>query len=142
MTDLRQATTVTRRASRSVAPLADVTVVVTAVLVALADWVLWTEVAGVDLAARSGGEMVHVGAGSVAMAAAVVSVAGVVLMHALRRLQRGLRWWTVVACSVWLLSMLGTAGATSTAAWLGLTSLHVLVGAVVVLGVRHAHRVA
>jgi hypothetical protein len=72
-----------------------------------------------------------------------VSVAGVLLLRVLDAvLQRGMRWWTVVACSVTVVSMLGPLGATTATAGVALASLHLLVAAVVVVGVRRVHRAA
>ena len=89
---------------------------------------------------RSADAVHEVGVGSVTVTAMVVSGAGVLLVRLLQSwLPHGLRWWTVVACAVWALSMLGPLGATTAAAGLGLTALHVAVGAIVVFGVRRVH---
>jgi hypothetical protein len=133
----------TRRPSRSGNALGDLTVVAGALVVALTAWTLWTQAAGVELTIQSGDEVQRVGLGSVAVVAVVVSVAGVLLLRVLDAvLQRGMRWWTVVACSVTVVSMLGPLGTTTATAGVALASLHLLVAAVVVVGVRRVHRAA
>lgn len=126
--------------TRSTVP-GDLAVVVATVVAALAGWLAWAQAGGVDLTVRSAGDVHGVGAGSAAVTAVVVSGAAVALLRLFEaRLQRALRTWTVVACGVLALSMLGPLGATTATAGLGLASLHLLVGAVVVLGLRRVHR--
>jgi len=121
--------------------LGEIAIGVAATLAALGVWLAWTQVGGVDLTVRSADVVREVGAMSVAMTALVVSVAGVLLTRLLESwLPRGLRWWTVVACAVCAASMVGPLGATTVAAGIGLTTLHALVGAIVVFGVRQVHR--
>jgi uncharacterized membrane-anchored protein len=99
---------------------------------------LAARVAGVDPAVRSGGGTQHVGLVSALVTAAVVSVAGLGLLRFLeRRDARALRTWTLIACLVWLCSFLGPLGAVDLASGLALASLHLVVGAAVVVG---AHR--
>lgn len=112
-----------------------------AVVAAVAAVVVWVmaRVLGVDVAVRSGSGPQPVGVVSVAITALVVAAAGAGLLRLLeRRTTRGLRTWTVVACVVWLVSFVGpTAGATP-AAGLALAALHLVVGGVVVLGLRRS----
>ena len=94
--------------------LGDVAIGVAATLAALGVWLAWTQLGGVDLTVRSADAVTEVGAGSVTVTALVVSGAGVLLVRLLESwLPRGLRWWTVVACAVWAVSMLGPLGATT-----------------------------
>lgn len=120
---------------------ADVLVVLGTAVVGLVTWAAWTQLGGVSLSAETGGGTREVGAPSVTVAALLAATAGVLLARMLLSwLPRGLRWWTVIACAVWLLSFLGVLGAVSAAVGLGLASLHLVVGACVVAGVRRVHR--
>lgn len=120
--------------------LGDLAIGVAATLAAIGAWLAWTQVGGIDLTVGSDGVVREIGAGSVMVTALVAWGAGVLLVRLLEWwLPRGLHWWTVVACVVWAVSMVGPLGATTAGAGLGLTTLHVLVGATVVFGVRRAH---
>jgi uncharacterized membrane-anchored protein len=93
--------------------------------------------AGVDPVVRTGQGSQHVGLVSVLVTAAVVSVAGLGLLRFIeRRDARGLRTWTLLASLVWAGSFLGPIGAADLASGLALASLHVIVGAAVLLGAR------
>jgi hypothetical protein len=130
----------TQRRSRRGTVRGDLAVVIGALSAALATWSLWTQVGGVELTVQSGDEVQTVGLGSVVAVAAIMPIAGVLLLRALQPwLSRGLRWWTAVAGTVMLISMLGPLGATTAMAGVALASLHLLVGAVVILGVRRVH---
>jgi hypothetical protein len=119
----------------------DLAIGVAATVSALGLWLAWTQLGGVDLRVRSADDIREIGAASVAVTAPVVSGAGVLLVRLLDSwVPRGLRWWTVAACAVWAISMLGPLGATTASAGLALVSLHVVVGAIVVFGVRRVHR--
>jgi chromate transport protein ChrA len=116
-----------------------------AVVAAAAAVVVWSaaRLAGIDLVVRSGGRTSHVTVVSVIVTALVVAVAGAALLRIFeRRTTNGRRTWTIVAVSVWAVSLLGPLSATRPSAGLVLAGLHLLVGAVVVLGLRHAHRAA
>jgi hypothetical protein len=102
-------------------------------------------VAGVDVAVRSGSGTREVGLVSVLVTALVVTVAAAGLLRVLERRTAGaLRVWTGIAASVWVVSLAGPAGASSWSAGLTLGALHLVVGAVVIVGLclRHAERVA
>jgi hypothetical protein len=117
----------------------DLVVVLSTLAAALATWTLWTQAAGVELAANTAGGVRPVGAADVAVAALVASVGGVLLLRVFQaRSAHGLRSWTVVAVAVGALSLFGALGGVSAAAVAGLLSLHVVVGAVVVLGARRS----
>ena len=140
MTNLQKSAEVRGTTDGGGVVLRDVWVVATAAFAVLVTWALWTRVGDVHLAVRSGDGDREVGAGAATVTAVVVSVAGALLARLLsRRAEDGLRWWTVIACATWLLSMVGPLGATSLPAGVGLASLHLVVGAVVIFGVRRAH---
>lgn len=130
-----------RRRERRLVVLGDVAVVVATIAVALVAWVLWTQAGGVELVVHGAEGTREVVAGDAVVAGAVAGVGGVGLAWAMMRLlPSGLRWWTVVAWVVLLLSMLGPFGAATPAAVLALASLHVVVGLSVIVGVRWVHR--
>jgi hypothetical protein len=106
--------------------------------------VVWAaaRAAGIDLAVKSGDGTSHVNVVSVLVTALVVSVAAIGLLRVLeRRTTNGRRTWTIVALAVWVVSLLGPLSATRPSAGLALASLHLLVGAIVVGGLRQAHAV-
>jgi predicted ribosomally synthesized peptide with SipW-like signal peptide len=130
----------TQRPSRRGTVLGDLTVVIGALLAAVATWTLWTQVGSVELTVQSGDDVQTIGIGPVVAVAAIMPVAGVLLFRALEAwLSHGMRSWTAVACTVTLISMLGPLGATTATAGVALASLHLLVGAVVIFGVRRVH---
>jgi hypothetical protein len=93
--------------------------------------------AGADLVVRSGQDTHQVGLVSVLVTAAVVSVAGLGLLRFIEsRDAHPLRTWTLLASLVWLGSFLGPLGAADPASGLALASLHLVVGAAVVVGAR------
>jgi hypothetical protein len=108
-------------------------------------WVVATQAGGVDLAVRSGSGTQHITVVSVVVTTLVVTLAAAGLLRILeRRTTRGWAIWTAIAGSVWVVSFAGPLGARSVSAGLVLAALHLLVGAVVVVGLRrhHADRVA
>jgi Family of unknown function (DUF6069) len=130
----------TQRPSRRSKPIGELAVVIAVLLAAVATWTLWAQVGGVELTVQSGDDVRTVGVGSVVAVAAIMPIAGVLLLRALEAiLSRGMRWWTAIACTVTLISMLGPLGATSATAGVALASLHLLVAAVVIFGVRRVH---
>ncbi len=129
------------RARRAASPRADLLVVLGASVTAIVAWALWTQAVGVDLAVRSGDQTQQVGFAMVLVTAAVVSLAGVALARVLQRSSdRGLRWWTIIAAATWAVSLLGPLGALTATAGVALASLHLLVGAIVLFGVRAPRR--
>ncbi len=138
MTDVDQAVQLQESESRRAPALGDVGIVVAATVAALGGWLVW-QVAGVDLTVRSADQVRDVGAGSVGITALLAALAGVGLIRLLAKRDTGLRTWTIVAGVVWTVSMLGPSGATTLSAGLSLASLHLLVGAIVVFGVRRVH---
>ena len=113
-----------------------------AVVSAGAAAVVWVgaTAAGVDLAVRSGSSTRDVGLVSAVVTAVVVAVAGAGLLRVLeRRTPEACRVWTGVAMAVWVVSLVGPASARTLSAGLTLATLHLVVGAVVILGLRRGH---
>ncbi|MGW6281549.1 DUF6069 family protein [Kribbella sp. NPDC055071] len=107
------------------------------VVAALAWWAILAHVAGITLDARQG-SLMHIGAGQVVFASAALAFLGWGLLAILERRTPNARTaWTVVATIVCLTS-LGSplSGGIGIGAKLGLASLHLVVGAIVVLGLR------
>jgi hypothetical protein len=123
------------RETRAGTTRGDLGVVAGALVAAVVTWALWTEAAGITLAAEGR----DVGLGAVIVTTLLVSAAGVGLARVLGRRTAGVRTWTFVAAGVWVLSLLGPLGATTTSAVVALASLHLVVGAVVLFGVRRVH---
>jgi hypothetical protein len=96
---------------------------------------------GLHLTVKSGQGTFEVGLVSVLVTAAVVSVAGLGLLRFLeRRDASALRTWTLVACLVCAVSLVGPLGATTLSAGLALVSLHLVVGTSLVVGARRMRR--
>ena len=113
-----------------------------AVVAAGAAAVVWVggTVAGVDVAVRSGSSSRDVGLLSVVVNAVVVGAAGAGLLSILERRTPGARRvWTAVAMAVWVVSLAGPAGARTVPAGLTLAAIHLVVGAVVIIGLRRRH---
>jgi Family of unknown function (DUF6069) len=114
-------------------------VAVAATVAAAVVWVSAT-VAGVDVAVRSGSSARGVGLVSVVVTALVVAVAAAGLLRVLeRRTPRARRLWSEIASAVWVLSLAGPTGARTMSAGLTLAALHLVVGAVVIVGLRRRH---
>lgn len=114
-----------------------IAVVAVAVVAALVDWILLAPLAGLTLTARQGGVQ-HIGAPAVVISTAVVSFLGWGLLAILeRRTARARTTWTVIATIVCITS-LGSplTNGIGLGAKLGLASLHLVVGAIVILGLR------
>lgn len=93
--------------------------------------------AGLDLDVYSESGSREVGAGSVIGTVLVVGAAAAGLLRLLeRRTTRALRIWTVTALTVWALSFLGPLSATTAEAGCVLATLHLVVGGLVVGGLR------
>ena len=113
-----------------------------AVVATVAATVVWVgaTVAGVDVAVRSGSGARGVGLVSVVVTALVVVEAAAGLLRVLeRRTPRARRVWTEIASVVWVVSLAGPAGARTMSAGLTLAALHLVVGAVVIVGLRRRH---
>ena len=75
----------------------------------------------------------------------IAALAGLAMLRVLEaRTANGVTLWTWIALGVLVVSMVGPLGASGSAAVAGLAVLHLLVGAVVIVGLRrrHAGRVA
>jgi hypothetical protein len=126
-------------------PTVAVAVAVAAAGAAAVCWYGVTELASVDLAVRSGSGTREIGVVSVVVTAIVIALAGAGLLRVLeRRTRRGLAIWTWVAAAILAVSLSGALGAVSLSAGGSLVALHLVVGAVVIGGLRapYAGRVA
>jgi len=109
-------------------------------IAAVAWWAILAKAAGIDLQAKQGsnGSIVEVGAVSVLFASLAMAFAGWALLAILERKTIAARKaWTIVAVIACVMSLGSplTSGI-GTGAKLGLASLHLLVGAAVILGLR------
>lgn len=113
-----------------------------AVVATVAAAVVWVgaTVAGVDVAVRFGSSARGVGLVSVVVAALVVAVAAAGLLRFLeRRTPRARRVWTEIASAVWVVSLAGPTAARTASAGVTLAALHLVVGSVVIVGLRRRH---
>jgi hypothetical protein len=118
----------------------DAMVAVAAAGLAALGWVV-ARAAGIELTVRSDSGTHEVNLVSVVVTSLVVAIAGAGLLKVLeRRTTHGRRLWTVVASAGWAMSLMGPLSATEPSAVLVLAGLHLLVGAVVVTGLRRTHR--
>lgn len=111
---------------------------------AVAAWGVLAPLAGVRLTVRTAGAHQDVGPVAVAVTAVLAVLAGWALLALLERLTpRGARAvWTTVAALVLLVSMLGPLGGADAGSRLGLAALHLVVGGVVIAGLRRTARPA
>jgi hypothetical protein len=110
-------------------------VVAGAAIAAIIVWALEDPIGGVNLAVKSGSSTRQIGIASVVATVAIVGLGASWLLGRLeRRAARPHRTWTIVACAVFVVSLLGPAGGVTAGAKLGLAALHVIVAAVLVLG--------
>lgn len=112
-------------------------VVAATVAVALAGWAVLAQIAGIELEAKQG-TTIHVGGVSVLFASAAMSFAGWGLLALLeRRTVNARKVWTVVA-AIACITSLGSplTSGIGIGAKLGLASLHLLVGAATIYGLR------
>nr|WP_296066655.1 DUF6069 family protein [uncultured Actinoplanes sp.] len=103
---------------------------------ALALWTVTDPIAGIDLAVRQG----PVGPGAVIVTSLLAGLAAWALLAVMRRtLTNPQRAWTITATVVLAISLLGPLGSASNAASaLVLTGMHLLVGAVLIIGLRRS----
>ena len=113
--------------------------ILTATAAAVALWMVVDPLAGIELEASSGGSIRQVGPIAVMFAGVAAGVAGWALLALLERVSSNARAiWTIAASVVLALSLLGTGSAVTTAATVGLVSLHLLVGGILIAGLRHS----
>jgi hypothetical protein len=118
---------------------ADGTVALVAMLAASVAWAC-ANAAGMDLEVHSGSGTNEITIVPVIVTPMLATVVGVGLLRLLeRRTTRALRVWTIVAVAVWALSFLGPISATAPGTGFVLAGIHLLVGAVIVFGVRRTH---
>jgi len=104
-------------------------------------WTVAVPIAGVDLEASAGGQVQHVGIGSVIAVSLVVALVATVVRIALARAMRarrghGARAWVILASAVLLVSLTGPAGAMTASAGWSLAALHAVVGVLLIVGLR------
>ncbi|MEU4392384.1 DUF6069 family protein [Kribbella sp. NPDC023855] len=106
-------------------------------LAALAWWAVLAKAFGIELQAKQG-STIQVGAGAVLFASVAMAFAGWALLAILERKTIAARnTWTIVAVIACLLSLGSPLNSgIGVGAKLGLASLHLVVGAVVILGLR------
>ncbi len=117
-------------------------VVLGTIVAAVAVWVVSVLLFGVDLRAVQDGAMQTIGVGAVVAAAAVPSLLGWALLAGLERFSRRPKTiWTVVAVLVTVLSLAGPfSSAATTGSAVSLALMHLVVGAVAILGFRRTTR--
>jgi hypothetical protein len=105
----------------------------------LAASVIWTcaTIGGMHLEVHSGSGTSEVSLVAVVVTAMLATILAASLLRLLqRRTARGLKVWTITAVVVWALSFLGPLSATTPGTGAVLASMHLVVGAVIVLGLR------
>ncbi len=117
-------------------------VVLAAVVGALAGWLIADPVAGIDLAVTVNEEPTTVGpldAGGIALAAGLAAWGVLALIE--RAGEHVRRRWTTLSLTVLILSFAGPlTAAETTEATIALPGLHLLVGAILILALRHTAR--
>ena len=117
--------------------------VLCAALAALTTWYVVTTVAGVDLVVRAGGAADRVTALPVVLASTAAALAGWGVLAVLERVTRhAARGWTAGAGLLTLVSLQPVLAPSDTAAEarVGLATLHLVVAAVVVVGLLRSRR--
>lgn len=104
-------------------------------------WVVVVPIAGVDLEARAGSQTQHIGVGSVIAVSLVVALLATAVRTGLARARRGrpdrgARAWVILASVVLLVSLAGPAGALTASAGWSLAALHIVVGTLLIVGLR------
>lgn len=116
-------------------------VVPASAVAAVIAWIVAVPIAGVDLDANAGGRVQHVGPASVIAVSLVVALLATAVRAALARAMRpragrGAGTWVILASVVLLVSMAGPAGAVSASAGWSLAAMHVVVGVLLIVGLR------
>jgi hypothetical protein len=127
----------TERATRRTAPWPAALAVVAVAVAAAVALRLIAYATGINLVVETGDDHTTVRMAPVIAGSAIGALAGVlVLQLALRYVAHGRRWWTIGA-AVSLFGSLTTPMASTTAsAWIVLSLMHLVVGAVVIVGLR------
>lgn len=112
-----------------------------AVVSAAVAWFFTSYLGDLELTVQRGSEAQRIGVAAVVLTAGVSALIGFVALRILERLtSRALTIWTVLVVLVTILSLLGPASATSTAAAGALMSLHTVVAAVVIASAQYSRR--
>jgi hypothetical protein len=108
--------------------------VAAATLAAVAGWTIAGPLTGIHLAA---GSTRHIGAAQVIASSLVAGLAAWALLAVLEHFtSRARTVWTIAAAAVLILSLTGPLGAASVSAGLALGCLHLLVGGILIAGLR------
>lgn len=105
-----------------------------ATLGALLVWALADPLAGVDLAVRSGSSTQVIGPGAVVVTGIVVGLAAVGVCRLVARARRPRRAWLGLSLTVLVISLAGPLGARTAGAGAALAAMHLVVGAILILG--------
>ncbi|HEX2772569.1 MAG TPA: DUF6069 family protein [Micromonosporaceae bacterium] len=117
--------------------------VLAAAVAGLLGWLVADPIAGIDLTVRQGAgdEVQHVGPTAVAVAGLVAGLLGWAVLAGLERVTaRARAVWTAVAAGTLVVSLLGPLAAVNASTRAALTGLHLLVGAVLIVGLRRTAR--
>ena len=116
--------------------------VAAATVAALAIWALATPGAGIALSVHRGAAVQSIGSGAVLAASLVAGLAAWALLAVLERvLRRPAATWTAAALVAFLVSLAGPlGGAAGAASGVALASMHVVVAAVLIPGLRRTAR--
>ena len=107
----------------------------------LAVWAITRSIGGTELAVRSGGSVREIGPVVVVLTGLLAGLAGWGLLAWFERsTQRPYRAWRLVAVAVFVVSLAGPLGGVGTGARLALAAMHLVVAAVLILGLPAAHR--
>ena len=113
------------------------TTVLTAMAAATAVGGFLDPILGVDLTVHQGHDVLKIENLAITLASLAAGLLGWALLELLeRRTRNGRRTWTACACMVFGISLLGPLGATTPEGSVGLISLHVVVAAILVAGLR------
>ena len=117
------------------------TAVAAGVVAALAVWSLVHLVAGIDLAVGNSANKQAIGPASITVTSIAAGLAGWALLACLERFsKRPRRIWTITAVIVLLISLLGPLGGIDASSKLGLASLHLVVGATLIVTMSRTAR--
>jgi ribose/xylose/arabinose/galactoside ABC-type transport system permease subunit len=108
---------------------------------ALAVWASTRSIGGTELAVRSGDSVREIGPAAVVLTALLAGLAGWGLLAWFERaIRRPYRAWRLVAVAVFVVSLAGPLGGTGTGARLALAAMHLVVAAVLVVGLPARRR--
>lgn len=108
---------------------------------ALAVWAITRSIGGTELAVHSGDSVREIGPAAVVLTALLAGLAGWGLLAWFERvIRRPYRAWRLVAVAVFVVSLAGPLGGVGTGARLALAAMHLVVAAVLVMGLPARRR--